>query len=120
MAGIFEKHPCDTCRRPIGKLVKRCGKCSIVKAHDLGEGETALTDDGYVRIVVNGKFVSEHRHVMEQVLGRKLVKGESVHHVDGDRTNNDPDNLELWVKYQPYGQRGRDLTCPHCHRNYSD
>ena len=42
---------------------------------------------------------------MEQLLGRPLKKGENVHHKDGDRLNNDPSNLELWVKMQPPGQR---------------
>lgn len=40
-------------------------------------------------------MVSEHRLVMEKVLGRYLVPGEIVHHKDSDRANNDPDNLEL-------------------------
>ena len=36
-----------------------------------------------------------HRMVMEEVLGRSLEPTEIVHHKDGDRTNNDPSNLEL-------------------------
>ena len=28
--------------------------------------------------------------------------------MDGDRLNNDPSNLELWVKTQPCGQRATD------------
>jgi len=32
---------------------------------------------------------------MEALLGRKLLKGEVVHHKDGDKANNDPKNLEV-------------------------
>lgn len=36
-----------------------------------------------------------HRVVMEEKLGRKLKSGEIVHHIDGNRRNNHPDNLQL-------------------------
>jgi hypothetical protein len=37
-----------------------------------------------------------HRVVMEEKLGRKLVQGEIVHHIDGDKRNNHPKNLMLF------------------------
>lgn len=37
--------------------------------------------------------VQEHRLIMEEKLGRLLEPDEIVHHKDGDRMNNDPDNL---------------------------
>jgi hypothetical protein len=37
----------------------------------------------------------EHRVIMEQILGRPLLKGEVVHHKDGNTQNNAPENLEL-------------------------
>jgi len=40
--------------------------------------------------------VREHRVVMEQKLGRLLQRGEVVHHLDGNRANNHPDNLEVY------------------------
>lgn len=39
--------------------------------------------------------VHTHRIVAEQKLGRKLKPGEVVHHVDEDKRNNDPSNLEV-------------------------
>lgn len=53
-------------------------------------------------------FQSQHRVVMEEHIGRKLIDGESVHHKNGDRTDNRLENLELWSKSQPSGQRVAD------------
>jgi hypothetical protein len=68
--------------------------------------------NGYtqIRIMENGKckWVLEHRHVMEQHLGRKLMPFENVHHVDGIKTNNKAENLELWVIKQSTGIRLED------------
>lgn len=42
---------------------------------------------------------------MEEKLGRKLKRGETVHHLDGDRSNNNIDNLYL---YKSNGQHSRE------------
>lgn len=54
--------------------------------------------------------IAEHRFVMSELLGRPLFEFENVHHRDGNRSNNDPRNLELWVRSQPYGQRAIDMV----------
>jgi hypothetical protein len=72
-------------------------------------GEGGYNGQGYRVITVNGRSVLEHRHVMELYLGRALRKGETVHHRDGNRSRNTIDNLELWTRAQPYGQRAKDL-----------
>lgn len=57
-------------------------------------GET-ITPDGYRRIWVDGVCIFEHRHVMQQFLGRTLTTNEVVHHKNGDTLDNRIANLEV-------------------------
>lgn len=74
---------------------------------DNGDGyivREALQPDG------SRRKVFQHRVVMEEHLGRPLRKNENVHHINGRRAQNNIENLELWVKNQPAGQRMTDLV----------
>jgi len=51
---------------------------------------------GYVLMKTPDGWKLAHRIIMEHILGRKLTRREVVDHIDGDRTNNDPENLRLF------------------------
>lgn len=69
------------------------------------KGSGYVNSNGYR--IINDR--AEHRLVMEQQLGRALHPDEDVHHLNGDRLDNRPENLELWVvRRQPRGQRVAD------------
>lgn len=63
---------------------KKAGALNIIRLR--GKGKV-----GYIKEY--GKH--QHRLVMEKKLGRKLTSNEIVHHIDHNKHNNDPDNLQL-------------------------
>lgn len=71
---------------------------------------TYVNNHGYTVVYDQGTRILEHRLVMERELGRALYPFENVHHKNGIKTDNDPANLEVWVKVQPGGQRLDDLV----------
>lgn len=77
-------------------------------------GTKAVYDNGYVYVYVghpdnpHKKTMTEHRLVMERMIGRPLFPDENVHHKNGVRHDNRPENLELWSTSQPSGQRIED------------
>lgn len=92
------------CNQHYHRLINH-GDPSIILVNPKGTGHVAL---GYRRHKINGKSILEHRLVMEKHLGRKLLDAENVHHINGDTLDNRIENLELWNKMQPCGQRAED------------
>ena len=63
-----------------------------------------------------------HRVLAEIKIGRLLLKGEDVHHVDEDKSNNHPDNLEVLSKSEHTARHqfveSIDLNCPSCKKDF--
>lgn len=64
---------------------------------------------GHPRWLGDGR-IGEHRLVVEQQIGRYLEPRETVHHKNGVRDDNRPENLELWSKNHRAGVRVSDLV----------
>jgi len=74
------------------------------EGHPEWKGGRIVNKDGYVEIYCPGHpnakkyvhYILEHRLVMEEVLGRYLTRSEVVHHKNGNKQDNRPENLELF------------------------
>jgi len=58
-------------------------------------GEKRLTKDGYVLIFTIDGWQLEHRHIIESKLGRSLLPSEFVHHINGIKSDNRLENLQV-------------------------
>lgn len=64
------------------------------------EGARKEDSRGYILIKKANKWVLEHRFVMSEFIGREIKNNEHVHHKDGNRKNNNVDNLEIITRTQ--------------------
>lgn len=113
---------CQRCNKPLSpqqqwRKNRFCSKsCARLADWEKRERNDRMVSGGYAYVRVEGRWVLEHRHLMEQTLGRPLERHEKVIHKDRDHLNNAAENLELWrvKKKDPSGVRAADYHCPGC------
>lgn len=101
-------HHCKTCvAKQIGKA--NAGRVaynnsSLKPFHECKVGNPYINSSGYIEVYVGNAYDKKtrtdkyrllHRLVAEVKTGKPLNKEYLVHHVDGDKTNNNPDNLYI-------------------------
>ena len=109
---------CPMCKSLMKPTAKVCIKCKKGELSGVWKGGRSFNSFGYVLVVGEPNepglnksgYILEHRRVMQQMLGRALRPKETVHHKNGIRHDNRPENLELWLSRQPGGQRVEDLV----------
>lgn len=57
---------------------------------------------GYKVITVDCNRMYEHRYIVEQYLGRKLLKDEVIHHINGNKSDNRIENLQIMSAKQHF------------------
>jgi len=89
--------------------------------HPLWKGGKAKATGGYIKIKMPNHpnancegYILEHRLVMGKVLKRNLLPHEEVHHINGIKDDNRPENLEIVLKYKHFG----NICCPYCKKNF--
>jgi len=74
------------------RLFMRNGVPELIR-REMGSG--SINKDGYLVVEVCGKSIHKHHLIAEESTGVKIVSPVVVHHVDGDKLNNEPWNLVI-------------------------
>ena len=65
------------------------------KAKIFVSGYYYLYMPSHTNAIKKGRYNAEHRYVLEQKIGRLLTNKEVAHHLNGDKSDNRTENLEL-------------------------
>jgi len=91
---LYCSRQCANVSNAEGLSKSRCGEGNpMYGVVSWNRKQRTLSSDGYYLVVIDKKRVREHRYIMECHKGGQLGINEDVHHIDGDRLNNDINNL---------------------------
>lgn len=79
-------------------IMHRAQRLGLKKRGRIKRPVITLSGGGYYEIKGNSEDYFIHRLVAEFKLGRLLTSADVVHHIDGDKLNNHPDNLEVLTR----------------------
>lgn len=128
--GLYEKEICERTQRSVRTIYTVLRRNEIPRSRRGRYGTRASgwkggrikTTEGYISVLLppdhplismaeKSRYVKEHRLVVAESLGRPLEKHEQIHHINGDRTDNRIENLQL--VFSGHGN-GVVLQCQDC------
>lgn len=116
----LEPRPCEHCSSVFVPRQGSAGRFCSWECKNKGQrgdkasgwkGGRHVTEHGYIAVLLDGKYVLEHRFVMEKHLGRSLERHETVHHINGKRDDNRIENLQLRSGKHGKGAAHRCADC---------
>ena len=120
-----QKNNCIDCGAHIEKRSNRCKKCHYefyIGKNNYNWNNGEKKNNGYIYVnfpehpnANSNGYIAKHRLILEKQLGRYLNKNEIAHHIDKNKLNNNPTNIELYThkKHSSFHNKMMIANCNH-------